>query len=224
MTIKVLLADDQSLLRLGFRMILEAEDDLTVVGEAANGAEAVRLTALLAPDVVLMDIRMPVLDGIEATKAIIAAGGKARVLILTTFDLDQYVFAVLRAGASGFLLKDAPHTELLAAIRIVAGGEAALAPTTTRRLVNRFVPMLPHPEQDTRRAEVLDRLTDREREVFLLLAAAMSNREIAAELFLSESTIKIHVGHILAKLGLRDRIHAVVLAYESGLVTPDNGE
>lgn len=217
----VLLVDDQSLLRLGFRMILEAEPDLTVVGEAGDGTTGVRMTAALNPDVVLMDVRMPGLDGIAATKQIIQAGGGSKVLILTTFDLDQYVFAGLRAGASGFLLKDAPPAELLAAIRTVAAGDAVLAPTTTRRLIDQFMPLLPTPDQTDRRHAILSKLTEREEEVFLLIAAAKSNREIAADLFLSESTIKIHVGHILTKLGLRDRIQGVVLAYESGLVTPD---
>jgi DNA-binding NarL/FixJ family response regulator len=219
--IRVLLVDDQALLRMGFRLILEAEPDISVVGEAADGAAGVSMAATLRPDVVLMDVRMPVLDGIEATTAIIAAQGSARVLILTTYDLDQYVFAGLRAGASGFLLKDAPPADLLAAIRTVAGGEAVLAPTTTRRLLDRFVPLLPDPSRADRRREVLELLTDREREVFTLVAAGRSNREIAADLHLSESTVKIHVGRILAKLGLRDRVQAVVLAYESGLVTPD---
>jgi DNA-binding NarL/FixJ family response regulator len=217
----VLLVDDQSLLRLGFRMILQAEPDLEVVGEAADGAAGVRMAAELAPDVVLMDVRMPVLDGIQATRQIVDAGRGSRVLILTTFDFDEYVFAGLRAGASGFLLKDAPRAELLTAIRTVAVGDAVLAPTTTKRLIDRFVPLLPRPEQAIRRAEVLSKLTARESEVFVLIAAAQSNREIARHLFLSESTIKIHVGHILAKLDLRDRVQAVVLAYESGLIVPD---
>ncbi len=220
--IRVLLVDDQSLLRLGFRMILEEEPDLTVIGEAGDGATGISMTAALAPDVVLMDVRMPGIDGIEATAAIVAAGGPAKVLILTTYDLDQYVYAGLRAGASGFLLKDAPPADLLAAIRTVAAGDSVLAPTTTRRLINRFVPLLPDPDQATRRDSVLDTLTDREKEVFRLIATAKSNREIAAEMYLSESTVKIHVGHILTKLGLRDRVHAVVLAYESRLITPEN--
>jgi DNA-binding NarL/FixJ family response regulator len=220
--IRVLLVDDQSLVRMGFRMILEAETDLTVVGEAGDGAAAVSMTAALRPDVVLMDVRMPGVDGIDATAAITAAGGPARVLILTTYDLDRYVYAGLRAGASGFLLKDAPPTDLLAAIRTVADGAAVLAPSTTRRLIDRFVPLLPDPERTTRRDNLLGALTDREREVFLLLARGQSNREIASELFLSESTIKIHVGHILAKLNVRDRVQAVVLAYESGLITPES--
>ena len=220
--IRVLLADDQSLVRMGFRMILEAETDLTVVGEAGDGAAAVRMTAALRPDVVLMDVRMPGVDGIDATAAITAAGEAAKVLILTTYDLDQFVYAGLRAGASGFLLKDAPPADLLAAIRTVADGAAVLAPSTTRRLIDRFVPLLPDPERTTRRDRLLEALTDREAEVFRLLARGQSNREIASELFLSESTIKIHVGHILAKLNLRDRVQAVVLAYESGLITPES--
>ena len=220
--IRVLLVDDQSLVRMGFRMILEAEADITVVGEAGDGAAAVSMTAALRPDVVLMDVRMPGVDGIDATAAITAAGGPARVLILTTYDLDRYVYAGLRAGASGFLLKDVPPADLLAAIRTVADGAAVLAPSTTRRLIDRFVPLLPDPERTTRRDNMLGAFTDREREVFLLLARGQSNREIASELFLSESTIKIHVGHILAKLNLRDRVQAVVLAYESGLITPES--
>jgi DNA-binding NarL/FixJ family response regulator len=220
--IRVLLVDDQSLVRMGFRMILEAETDITVVGEAGDGAAAVSMAAALRPDVVLMDVRMPGVDGIDATAAITAAGGPAKVLILTTYDLDHYVYAGLRAGASGFLLKDAPPADLLAAIRTVADGAAVLAPSTTRRLIDRFVPLLPDPERTTRRDRLLGTLTDREREVFLLLARGQSNREIASALFLSESTIKIHVGHILAKLNLRDRVQAVVLAYESGLITPES--
>lgn len=220
--IRVLLADDQSLVRMGFRMILEAETDITVVGEAGDGAAAVSMTAALRPDVVLMDVRMPGVDGIDATAAITAAGGPARVLILTTYDLDHYVYAGLRAGASGFLLKDAPPADLLAAIRTVADGAAVLAPSTTRRLIDRFVPLLPDPERTARRDSLLEPLTDRERDVFRLLARGRSNREIASELFLSESTIKIHVGHILAKLNLRDRVQAVVQAYESGLITPES--
>jgi DNA-binding NarL/FixJ family response regulator len=219
--IRVLLADDQSLVRMGFRMILEAETDITVVGEAGDGAAAVSMTAALRPDVVLMDVRMPGVDGIDATAAITAAGGPAKVLILTTYDLDRHVYAGLRAGASGFLLKDAPPADLLAAIRTVADGAAVLAPSTTRRLIDRFVPLLPDPERTTRRDSLLKALTDREREVFQLLARGRSNREIASELFVSESTIKIHVGRILAKLSLRDRVQAVVLAYESGLITPE---
>jgi DNA-binding NarL/FixJ family response regulator len=219
--IRVLLVDDQSLLRMGFRMILEAEADITVVGEASDGAAGISMTAALRPDVVLMDVRMPGVDGIEATAAITAAAESARVLILTTYDLDHYVYAGLRAGASGFLLKDAPPADLLAAIRTVAGGEAVLAPTTTRRLIDQFVPLLPDPERTTRRDRLLEALTEREREVFRLLARGQSNREIASGLHLSESTVKIHVGHILAKLNLRDRVQAVVEAYESGLIAPE---
>jgi len=218
--IRVLLVDDQSLLRMGFRLILEAEPDMEVVGEAGDGASGVSMTSALHPDVVLMDVRMPGMDGIKATASIIAAGRASKVLILTTFDLDQYVFAGLKAGASGFLLKDAPPAELLAAIRTVAGGDAVLAPTTTRRLIDQFVPLLPDPARQQDRDAVLSKLTDRERTVFAELAAGRSNREIATELHLSEGTVKIHVGRILTKLGLRDRVQAVVLAYESGLITP----
>jgi DNA-binding NarL/FixJ family response regulator len=218
--IRVLLVDDQSLLRMGFRLILDAEPDMEVVGEAGDGAAGVGMVAALHPDVVLMDVRMPGMDGIQATSAIVAAGAATKVLILTTFDLDQYVFAGLQAGASGFLLKDAPPTELVAAIRTVAAGEAVLAPTATRRLIDQFIPLMPGPNGRTHRDRVLSELTDRERSVFALLAAGRSNREIAAELHVSEGTVKIHVGRILAKLDLRDRVQAVVLAYESGLISP----
>ena len=218
--IRVLLVDDQSLLRLGFRLILEAEPDMEVVGEAGDGASGVSMAAALHPDVVLMDVRMPGMDGIKATASIIAAGPASKVLILTTFDLDQYVFAGLKAGASGFMLKDAPPAELLAAIRTVADGEAVLAPTATRRLIDQFAPLLPDPGKQQDRDAMLSKLTDRERTVFAELAAGRSNREIATELHLSEGTVKIHVGRILTKLGLRDRVQAVVLAYESGLITP----
>jgi DNA-binding NarL/FixJ family response regulator len=218
--IRVLLVDDQSLLRMGFRLILEAEPDIEVVGEAADGASGISMTAALHPDVVLMDVRMPGMDGIQATASIIATGPASKVLILTTFDLDQYVFAGLKAGASGFMLKDAPPAELLTAIRTVAGGDAVLAPTATRRLIDQFVPLLPDPGRQPERDAVLSKLTSREQTVFTQLAAGRSNREIAAELHLSEGTVKIHVGRILTKLGLRDRVQAVVLAYESGLITP----
>ena len=218
--IRVLLVDDQSLLRMGFRLILEAEPDIEVVGEAGDGASGVSMASVLHPDVVLMDVRMPGMDGIKATTSIIAADPAGKVLILTTFDLDQYVFAGLKAGASGFLLKDAPPAELLAAIRTVAGGDAVLAPTTTRRLIDQFARLLPDPGKQQDRDAVLSKLTDRERTVFAELAAGRSNREIATELHLSEGTVKIHVGRILTKLGLRDRVQAVVLAYESGLITP----
>jgi DNA-binding NarL/FixJ family response regulator len=218
--IQVLLVDDQSLLRMGFRLILEAEPDIEVAGEAADGATGVSMAAALRPDVVLMDVRMPGLDGIAATAAITAAGTASRVLILTTFDLDQYVFAGLTAGASGFLLKDAPPAELLSAVRTVAAGDAVLAPSATRRLIDQFAPLLPDPGRQQDQDALLSQLTDRERDVFAELAAGRSNREIAAALHLSEGTVKIHVGRILAKLGLRDRVQAVVLAYESGLITP----
>ena len=219
--IRVLLADDQSLLRLGFRMILEAEPDVEVVGEAVDGATAVTMAAALRPDVVLMDVRMPGTDGIAATAAVTAVDGPApRVLILTTFDIDEYVFAGLRAGASGFLLKDAPGSDLVAAVRTVAAGESVLAPSATRRLLDRFVPMLPSPERADRRTALLEPLTEREREVFVLLAAGRSNREIGADLHVSEGTVKVHVGRVLAKLGVRDRVQAVVLAYEAGVVAP----
>jgi DNA-binding NarL/FixJ family response regulator len=218
--IRVLLVDDQSLLRMGFRMILEAESDIEVVGEAADGASGISMAAVLHPDVVLMDVRMPSMDGIQATASIVKADPDSKVLILTTFDLDEYVFTGLKAGASGFLLKDTPPAELLTAIRIVAGGEAVLAPTATRRLIDQFFPLLPDPGRQQDRDTVLAKLTDRERTVFTELAAGRSNREIASSLHLSEGTIKIHVGRILAKLGLRDRVQAVVLAYESGLITP----
>jgi DNA-binding NarL/FixJ family response regulator len=218
--IKVLLVDDQAMLRLGFRLILEAEPDLEVVGEAADGASGVAMTAALHPDVVLMDIRMPGLDGIAATAAITAAAPAVRVLILTTFDLDEYVFAGLKSGASGFLLKDAPPADLITAIRTVAGGDAVLAPSATRRLIDQFAPLLPSRDQPPDRDAVLSKLTGREQAVFAQLAAGRSNREIAAGLNLSEGTVKIHVGRILAKLGLRDRVQAVVFAYESGVITP----
>jgi DNA-binding NarL/FixJ family response regulator len=218
--IRVLLVDDQSLLRMGFRLILEAESDIEVVGEAANGTSGVSMASALHPDVVLMDVRMPGMDGIQATASIVAAGPASRVLILTTFDLDQYVFAGLKAGASGFLLKDAPPADLLTAIRTVAGGDSVLAPTATRRLIDQFVPLLPDPDRQNDRDALLTNLTGRERTVFAQLAAGRSNREIATDLHLSEGTVKIHVGRILAKLGLRDRVQAVVLAYESGLITP----
>jgi DNA-binding NarL/FixJ family response regulator len=218
--IKVQLVDDQSLLRMGFRMILDTEPDIEVVGEAADGATGVSMTSALHPDVVMMDVRMPGMDGIQATAAITADAPASKILILTTFDLDEYVFAGLKAGASGFLLKDAPPAELLTAIRTVAGGEAVLAPTATRRLIDQFVPLLPDPGQQPDRDALLSKLTDRERAVFTRLAAGLSNREIADEMHLSQGTVKIHVGRILAKLNLRDRIQAVVLAYESGLIKP----
>lgn len=214
----LLLADDQPLLRTGFRMVLGAEPDLHVVGEASDGHEAVDLARRLLPDVILMDIRMPRLDGIGATRAIVEAGLPVRVLILTTFDLDEYVVGALRAGASGFLAKDVPAEELVTAIRTVARGEAVVAPRILRRLLDRFAQALPDPAAaDPPR---LAGLTEREREVLVLVARGLSNAEIAAQLRVSETTVKTHVGHLLAKLNLRDRVQAVVLAYESGLVRP----
>jgi DNA-binding NarL/FixJ family response regulator len=219
MSIAVLIADDQALVRSGFRMVLEAEDDLEVVGEAATGRQAIDGTRRLKPDVVLMDIRMPELDGIAATREI-AAGetdGAARVLILTTFDLDEYVYDALGAGASGFLLKDAPPEQLIAGIRVVASGEALLAPAVTRRLIEDFSrarPARPEPPPGA------DELTPRELEVWGLLAQGLSNTEIAESLVVGETTVKTHVARVLMKLRLRDRVQAVVLAYESGLVTP----
>ncbi len=215
--IRVLLADDQALVRQGFRLILELEADLEVVAEAADGREALRLTRELAPDVVVMDIRMPELDGIEATRRLQAAGATTRVLILTTFDLDQYLYEAMRAGASGFLLKDAPSDQLVAGIRTVAVGDALLAPALTRRLIEHFVR---RPPPDTALPPNLGQLTSRELEVLTLLARGLSNTEIATTLFLGEATIKTHVGRILQKLDLRDRVQAVVYAYETGLIQP----
>jgi DNA-binding NarL/FixJ family response regulator len=214
--IRVLLCDDQRLVRSGFAMILRAEEGIEVAGEAADGVEAVSATRELRPDVVLMDVRMPRVDGIEATRQITAMPEPPRVLVLTTFDLDEYVFAALRAGASGFMLKDAPEAQLLAAIRIVADGGSLFAPAVTRRLVERFASL----EEPSAPPPALDTLTAREAEVLRLLARGRSNAEIAAELVVSEHTVKTHVAHILSKLGLRDRIQAVILAYESGLVRP----
>ncbi len=220
MTIRVVLADDQALLRKGFRMILEAEEDMVVVGEAADGHDAVRLVGLYAPDVVLMDIRMPELDGIEATRAITALSSSTRVLVLTTFDLDEYAFSALRAGASGFLLKDVPPHELIQSIRIVASGDAVVSPRITRRLLEEYVDQFPGPEASAEAEAVLAQLSDREREVLLAVADGLSNAEIAERLFVSEATVKSHVGKMLSKLGLRDRVQAVVLAYQRGLVHP----
>jgi DNA-binding NarL/FixJ family response regulator len=215
-TIRVLLADDERLVRAGFRLILKAETGLEVIGEAADGLEAIEAVEELRPDVVLMDIRMPKLDGLEATRRILArAEPPPRVVVLTTFDLDQYVYEALRAGASGFLLKDAPEEQLVAAIRIAAVGGAMFSPAVTRRLIEEFSRRV-SPEPPPALAE----LTQREREVLQLLARGLSNHEIAADLVVSEHTAKTHVAHILSKLGLRDRIQAVVLAYESGLVQP----
>ena len=217
MSIDVLLADDQAMVRAGFRMILESDPDMTVVGEAANGEQAVDSTRRLRPDVVLMDIQMPDLDGLQATRQITAdAQLRSRVVILTTFERDEYVFESLQAGASGFLLKNAPPEELLRAVRVVAAGDALLAPSVTRRIIEQFARRPVRPELGTQ----LEALTQREREVLTLLARGKSNAELAAELFVSEGTIKTHVSSLLAKLDLRDRVQAVVLAYESGLVTP----
>ena len=221
MSISVLLADDQALLRRGFRMILETEDDLTVVGEAGNGEEAVDLAGQHTPDVVLMDIQMPGTDGIEATRRITAAGPLPKVLILTTFDLDEYAFGALRAGASGFLLKDVRPAELVAAIRTVAAGDAVISPRVTRRLLEEYAQVLPlSPGQREQQYPQLSTLTEREREVLIAVARGLSNTEIAASLFVSEATVKSHVGRILSKLELRDRVQVVVLAYEAGLVHP----
>jgi len=217
--IRVLLADDQGLVRSGFRMILRADPGLHVVGEAGDGVEAVAAARDLAPDVVLMDVRMPRVDGIEATRQISLFPDAPRVLVLTTFDLDEYVFAALRAGASGFLLKDAPEAQLLAAIRIVAEGGSLFAPAVTRRLIERFADL----GEPTRPPPAVEVLTAREAEVLRLLARGRSNAEIAAELVVSEHTVKTHVGHVLSKLDLRDRIQAVILAYECGLVRPGAG-
>jgi Response regulator containing a CheY-like receiver domain and an HTH DNA-binding domain len=218
MSIRVLIADDQALVRSGFRMILEARDDLEVVGEAENGARAIELARELEPDVVLMDVRMPVLDGVEATRRLLEAGSKAQVIILTTFDLDEYVFEALRAGASGFLLKDVEPAQLVEAIRVVASGEALLAPSVTRRLLDRFAASLEASERTP--PPELDSLTPRELEILRLLAGGLSNAEIARKLVLSETTVKTHVSSVLRKLHLRDRVQAVVLAYEAGLVRP----
>jgi len=218
--ITVLLADDHSLIRKGFRLILEAETDIDVVGEASDGTAAVSMTSALRPDVVLMDVRMPGRDGIEATREIAAAGLPSKVLILTTFDLDDYVYAGLRAGASGFLLKDTQPDDLVAAIRTIASGDAVLAPGATRRLIRQFTAQPPEQPSGQRAEQIRRALTGREQDVFSLIAAGMSNSEIAARLHLSAGTVKIHVGRILAKLGLRDRVQAVVLAYESALITP----
>lgn len=214
--IKVVVVDDQELMRVGFRMVLGAQEDIEIVGEAGDGAQAIKLAEELRPDVVLMDVRMPVLDGVEATKAIVAAG-TARVLVMTTFDLDEYVYSALQGGASGFLLKDTQPSHLVTALRAVANGDAVVSPSVTRRLLDRFVGTAGSALRDV---AVLDVLTDREREVFVLIAKGMSNVEIAESLFLSEATVKTHVGRILSKLELRDRVQAVVLAYETGLARP----
>jgi DNA-binding NarL/FixJ family response regulator len=214
---RVLLADDQELVRRGFRLILELEDGIEIVGEAANGTEALRMTRELNPDVVVLDIRMPELDGIEVTRRLQHSGSQARVLILTTFDLNEYVYEAMLAGASGFLLKDVPSGQFVAAIHTVEAGDALLAPTLTRRLIEHFVR---NPPPGTTTPPGLEELTERELEVLTLLARGLSNSEIAATLFLGEATIKTHVGRILQKLALRDRVQAVVFAYETGLIQP----
>jgi DNA-binding NarL/FixJ family response regulator len=216
-SIRVLVADDQSMVRAGFRMLLGGEPDIEVVAEASNGLEAVDKAARHSPTVVLMDIRMPELDGLEATRRILAADESARVLILTTFDLDEYVYEALRAGASGFVLKDDPPEQLLDAIRIVARGDALLSPAVTKRVIRQFtrVPQAAPPRR-------LDELTERERDVFRLIARGLSNAEIGRELYISDATVKTHITHILQKLDLRDRVQAVVLAYQTGLFDADD--
>jgi DNA-binding NarL/FixJ family response regulator len=216
MTIRVLVADDQSMVRAGFRMLLAGEEDIEVVAEASNGLEAVDKTARFRPSVILMDIRMPELDGLQATRRILAADNSARILILTTFDLDEYVYEALRAGASGFVLKDDSPEQLIAAIHTVAAGEALLSPTITKRVIQKFARMpRPAPPKE------LDDLSEREREVFRLLARGLSNAEIAQELYIGDTTVKTHITHILQKLNLRDRVQAVVLAYQTGVFETD---
>ncbi|MFD9242390.1 response regulator [Streptomyces sp. NPDC059556] len=219
----VLIADDQPMQRFGFRMLLESQDDMTVVGEASNGTEAIRLVDRHHPDVVLMDIRMPGLDGIEATRRIVATGDRTRILIVTTFDLDEYAYDGLRAGASGFLVKDAQPEELLAGVRAVASGDAVVAPSLTRRLLDAYIHHLPASSATADPAPEdprLAALTDREREILTVIGQGWTNTEIAERLHLAESTVKTHVGRILAKTGARDRVQAVILAYDTHLVTP----
>jgi len=220
MTTTILLVDDQELLRMGFRMVLDAQAELEVVGEAASGEQAVTLVMELAPDVVLMDVRMPGTDGVQATRQIVASGSRSRVIILTTFDLDEYAYAALRAGASGFLLKDAPPADLISAIRAVASGDAVVAPSTTRRLLSSLAHQLPRSDTRDDNHPRLQLLTPREREVMVAVSRGLSNAEIAEALVLSEATVKTHVGRILAKLDLRDRVQIVVFAYDQGLVMP----
>jgi len=218
MTISVLLCDDQALVRDGFRMILNNEEDINVVGEARDGAEAVELTKRLLPQIALMDVRMPNMNGIEATRRILHSGVESRVVILTTFDLDEYVYEALRAGASGFLLKDVTARQLVDGVRVVASGEALLAPTVTRRLLERFAPTLPGGDEGAPPA--LESLTERELEILTLLASGLSNAELGAKLYLSEPTIKTHLSSIFRKLGVRDRVQAVIAAFDAGLVEP----
>ena len=218
---RIILVDDQELLRMGFRLVLDSQPDLQVVAEAADGRDAIALVTEHEPDIVLMDVRMPHVDGVAATREIIASGSASRIIILTTFDLDEYAYAALRAGASGFLLKDAPPADLLSAIRAVASGDAVVAPSTTRRLLETVAHQLPDPAQDGRAEDgALDGLTPREREVIGAVARGLSNAEIAAQLVLAEATVKTHVGRILAKLDLRDRVQIVIFAYEHGLARP----
>jgi DNA-binding NarL/FixJ family response regulator len=224
MTTGILLVDDQELMRMGFRMVIDSQPDLEVIGEASNGREAVDSARRLEPDVILMDVRMPESDGVQATKTIVESGAASRIIILTTFDLDEYVYAALRAGASGFLLKDAQPAELLAAIRAVASGDAVVSPRVTRRLLSQHAHRLPaagSPEASER--ALLAQLTAREHEVLLEVARGLTNAEIAGRLVLSEATVKTHVGRILSKLDLRDRVQIVVFAYETGLITPAGG-
>jgi DNA-binding NarL/FixJ family response regulator len=218
MTIRVLVADDQSMVRAGFRMLLAGEQDIEVVAEAINGRDAIDKARLLHPTVVLMDIRMPELDGLQATRHILAADDTARVLILTTFDFDEYVYEALAAGASGFVLKDDPPEQLIAAIRTVAAGEALLSPTVTKRVIKQFT-RIPRPTPP----KEFDELTTREQEVFVLIASGLSNAEIARRLYISDTTVKTHITHILQKLHLRDRVQAVVLAYQTGIIGRDSG-
>ena len=215
--LRIVIADDQALVRTGFRMILNDEADMEVVADVGDGDAAVAAVRRTRPDIVLMDVRMPVMDGLEATRRILEGGSSCRVIILTTFDIDEYVYSALRAGASGFLLKDVSHEQLVGSVRMVAAGDALLAPSITRRLIERFVA---RPGEAAAPAPALSSLTDREREVFTLIARGMSNAEIAASLHLGETTVKTHVTRILSKLGVRDRVQAVVVAYESGLVAP----
>ncbi|WP_089104492.1 MULTISPECIES: response regulator [Streptomyces] len=217
----VLIVDDQPLQRYGFRMLLDSVPETEVVGEAAHGADAVRKAAELRPDVVLMDVRMPGMDGIEATRRIVAAGERSRVLVLTTFDLDEYVHAALRAGASGFLLKDAHAEELLAGIRAVAAGDAVIAPALTRRILDEFTRYVPAPSGDRDEDPRLGSLTDREREILVAIGKGWSNGEIAERFVVTESTVKTHVGRVLAKIGARDRVQAVIFAYDQGLARPN---
>lgn len=221
--IRVLLVDDQSLIRIGFRLVLEAETDIEIVGEAGDGADAIAQTAALAPDVVLMDVRMPGIDGIAATERIVRQHPHVRVLVLTTFDLDEYAFGAIRAGASGFLLKDAQRYELVAAVRAVHRGDGALAPRATRALLDHLAaqPAAASAQSASTASDPLAELTDRERDVFRAIARGLSNSEIAGSFFLSESTVKTHVGRVLAKLGARDRVHLVILAYQWGLADAD---